>query len=153
MTLIFKGLMCWYMDSINKIPTLSVCTDISLPFCLKLAMSRKLWEAVITPSTEQKSPSSQPASFCSKMSLHLPLTLESSSFLHPWLLWLQSKFCLFLDPVMPQFFFFFCTNVSMAEFDQLDFNLPWFVTQFCQLSSLDGMENWGCFSPQRMFAH
>lgn len=149
MTFIFTGLICWYMESIIKIPTPSVLTDISVLFSLKLAMSRKLWETVITTSTEQKSPSSQPGSFCSKMSLPLSLTLGSSSFLH-----LSAVTMIQILPFFgPSNATGFCANVSMAEFDQLDFNLPWFVTQFCQLSSLDGMENWCCFPPECVFAH
>lgn len=135
------------MEFIIKIPTLSVLTDISVPFSLKLAMSCKFWEAVITTSAEQKSPSL------------ILLKNESSLGCNTGDFFLLASECcdcgpnyaFFLDTGMP--WGFFCANVNMAEFDQLDFNLPWFVTQFCQLSSLGGMENWCCFSPECLFTH
>lgn len=135
-----------YMEFKIKIPALSVLGDISVPFSLKLAMSHKFWEAVITTSTEQNSPSL------------ILLKNESSLGFNTGDFFILASECCDCDP-NDAFFWtqgchgFFWTDVSMVEFYQLDFNLPWFVTQFRQLSSLDGMENWGRFSPECLVTH
>lgn len=55
----FLGLIPRYVVALISNLSLSVRTDISVPFSLKLARSRKLSDAVITTATEQKS-SQQP---------------------------------------------------------------------------------------------
>lgn len=59
MPTLFLGLILRYVVALISNLSQSVRTDISVPFSLKLAMSRKLSDAVITTATEQKS-SQQP---------------------------------------------------------------------------------------------
>lgn len=59
MPTLFLGLILRYVEALISNLSLSVLTDISVPFSLKLVMSRKLSDAVITTATEQKS-SQQP---------------------------------------------------------------------------------------------
>ena len=59
MPTLFLGLIPRYVVALISNLSQSVRTDISVPFSLKLAMSRKLSDAVITTATEQKS-SQQP---------------------------------------------------------------------------------------------
>lgn len=59
MPTLFLGLILRYVKALISNLSLSVLIDIGVPFALKLAMSRKLSDTVITTSTEQKS-SQQP---------------------------------------------------------------------------------------------
>lgn len=60
MPTLFLGLILRYVEALISNLSLSVLTDISVLFSLKLAMSRKLSDAVITTATEQKSSQQSP---------------------------------------------------------------------------------------------
>lgn len=60
MPTLLLGLILWYVEALISNLSLSVLSDISVPFSLKLAMSRKLSDAVITTATEQKSSQQSP---------------------------------------------------------------------------------------------
>lgn len=85
MPTLFLGLILWYVEALISNLSLSVLTDISVLFSLKLAMSRKLSDAVITTATEQKSSQHHPGSNSSRIS---PPHLEIQVFLPPFHLWL-----------------------------------------------------------------
>lgn len=61
-----------------RVPSLRVPADISVPFSLKLAMSRKLSDAVITTATDQKS--SQHPPYLGTSHLQIQVFLSFSFF-------------------------------------------------------------------------
>lgn len=84
MPTLFLGLILRYVEALISNLSLSVLTDISVLFSLKLAMSRKLSDAVITTATEQKSSQQPPRLQQLRIS---PPHLEIQVFLPLFHLW------------------------------------------------------------------
>lgn len=93
MLTLFLGLILRYEQALIRDLSLSVLTDISVLFSLKLAMSRQLSDAVITTSTEQKS-SQQPPKLQQLQNQPTPSGNSSVPFSLSPLAFKMSPFCL-----------------------------------------------------------